>query len=313
MSRTKFPNVTEVRRGAREDWEKQFRRQLTIQELIQESVPWWLVIVAAVFFGLSVPHTIAIFDKITPDVGKIAPLGLEFGLLYAAFQYRRGERSAFLLILEVLLFATSIIVNGAGSLKAVVESTEDIQGLSTAELIRQIGDLPATSQVALVLVPIAAIIIPIGTVVAGSGLAALALEFRAHGNLMAAQWEQEQQDVEFMALRDAAINMGHTPYRANKWAAQVVQLDMSGQVSGRRRSGQTPDKLRTGQPDSGLGATEAVLAYLSEHGQPSGGVRRLADLVSDEMGVPVGKTTAHGALNQWKASQNGHGQELTGE
>jgi hypothetical protein len=307
MKRTDYPNVTEVRHQARADWEQQFKRRLTIQERIKESVPWWLVIVAGVFFLLSVPHTMAVFNKITPFWGKFAPFGIEFGLLYASFRRRVGQRTMQLTILETLLFLTAILVNGAGSLEAVVKSTRDVQGLSLAELIAQIGDLPATSQIALVLVPAAAFIIPIGTVVAGEGLAALALEFRETGNLMLATWDDQKQDIEFMALRDAAIDAGATPKQAIRWASQIVQLDTTGQhpsASVSDTSGQSSDRKRTA---TDMGASEAVFSYLREEGDPDVGVRKLAEIVRDHTGVQVSKTTASDVLNRYRSSQNGHG------
>ena len=83
-----FLDIPAIRAQAREEWEAKARRALTVQERIGESVPWWLVLIAGVFFLLSVPHTVAVFNKITPLVGYVAPVGVEFGLLYAAFRRR---------------------------------------------------------------------------------------------------------------------------------------------------------------------------------------------------------------------------------
>src|SRR5258706_9698239 len=42
-------------------------------------------LVALVLYGLSAPHTASVFDKLTPGWGWIAPVGVEFGLLYRHF------------------------------------------------------------------------------------------------------------------------------------------------------------------------------------------------------------------------------------
>lgn len=218
-------NIPAIRAQARAEWEARIRKSLSVQERLGESVPWWLLVVAAVFFLLSVPHTVVVFNKITPYVGYVAPLGIEFGLLYAAFRRRQvGRRSWQLIVLEMLLFITSIVVNGAGSFEAVVSLTQDVQGLSLEQLIRQYRTLPAISQVALALAPIAAFIIPIGTMVAGEGLATLLLERREHGSIIDARWREEGLRVEFEALRDAALMAGMTPARAVRWAGQVVSF-----------------------------------------------------------------------------------------
>jgi hypothetical protein len=114
---------------------------------------------------LSAPHTASIFDKLPP--GWIAPIGVEFGLLYTAF-HRRVSRSASetvswsLWFLEVLLFLTAMLVNGAGAFTSVVTSM-NLDQLSVAALGEQFGNLPATSQAALVMAVHSAFIIPIGT------------------------------------------------------------------------------------------------------------------------------------------------------
>src|SRR5664279_3963708 len=85
------------------------------------------LLVALVLYGLSAPHTASIFDKLTPGWGWIAPIGVEFGLLYTAF-CRRVARFASekvtwtLWLLELLLFLTAMLVNGAGAFTSVAVS-----------------------------------------------------------------------------------------------------------------------------------------------------------------------------------------------
>lgn len=311
-----YPDVAVVRRQARRDWERAMRSRMSLQERIGESVPWWLIAIAAVFFLLSVPHTMAVFNKITPGVGYAAPFGVEFGLLYAAFRRRQMRRvSGQLIVLELLLFITAIVVNGAGSLEAVIALTQDIQGKSFEVLISEYRDLPVGSQVALVLVPIAALIIPIGTTVAGEGLAALFLERRETGNALEKQWQAERLQVEFEALRDAALSAGITPGRAVRWAEQITGYgrpvlsgaDMSGQPDSRTAG----HARRTREHGHGQGysknmsARDVARAFIEENPDALNmSVRQFADAAG------IGKTVAAEELAAYRAqslhSSNGH-------
>lgn len=82
--------------------------------------------VALVLYGLSAPHTASVFDKLTSGWGWIAPIGVEFGLLYKAFRRdarATGEMVSWALwLLEALLFLTAMLVNGAGSFTSVINS-----------------------------------------------------------------------------------------------------------------------------------------------------------------------------------------------
>src|SRR3989304_9212820 len=91
MEREKYPNVAHVRLYARQQWEKQARKRISIQERIGQSISWWLVMIALVFFLLSAPHTARIFGMLTPTLGYIAPVGVEMGLLYTAFRRKKAH------------------------------------------------------------------------------------------------------------------------------------------------------------------------------------------------------------------------------
>src|SRR5215467_8281091 len=81
-------DVETIYRQERTRWLKDEALHKSIREHISDSVPYWIILVAIVLYGLSAPHTAAVFDKLTPGWGFIAPLGVEFGLLYAAFRRR---------------------------------------------------------------------------------------------------------------------------------------------------------------------------------------------------------------------------------
>ncbi len=227
----KYPDVKSVRVRARSEWERTTRRRIGIQERIGTSIPWWLVAIALAFFLLSAPHTAATFDRLTPGYGWVAPVAVEIALLYAAFMRRRMADKGMKIsgatrTLEILVFLVAVIVNGAGSFISVVDST-GVQQLSFAALISDFGTLPATSQVALSLVLPAALIIPIGTSVAGEGIAALILERRSEGDLIEREWREVRIEVEFYALRDEAIRHGLSPSEAALWAKRITNVQPS--------------------------------------------------------------------------------------
>jgi hypothetical protein len=149
---------------------------------------------------LSAPHTAAVFDKLAPGWGWTAPIGVEFGLLYSAFRRRLAKATLqavpwTLWALEALLFVTAMLVNGAGAFASVVASTQ-LDTLSFAAILERFGNLPATSQAALIMAGLAAFIIPIGALVAGEGLAALALERRFGYDFREARWREVQFTVD---------------------------------------------------------------------------------------------------------------------
>lgn len=312
-----YPNVAYVRMIARREWEKQARKRLTVQERVGEGISWFVVVVAAVFFLLSAPHTAKVFGLITPWLGYAAPVGVECGQLSLAYmrKYAKANQQRVPLVnyaLEVLLFVTAIIVNGAGSLAAVVSASEKTQSLSLEQLVERFGALPAQNQVALILVPIAALIIPIGTTVAGESFATMFFERKQRGGgLLDERWQSEGPGVEYHALRDAAIGQGVSPAKAARWAAQITgyasDRPLSGVVrkAGPDTSGQVADEDRTpAAPSAGQGYTktmdarERVRRYLADNPDATQlTVRTLADLAG------VGKTVA---AEELQAHRNGH-------
>lgn len=193
-------NLETLYRQEQRRWMRDEAPRRTFRDHLTGSVPYWIVVVALVLYGLSAPHTAGVFDKLTPGWGFIAPIGVEFGLLYAAFRRRlaKAEKEALpwtLWALEILLFLTAMLVNGAGAFTSVV-SAVNLGDFSFSSIIEAFGNLPATSQAALVMAVLSAFIIPIGALVAGDGLAALALERRTTTD----HREQAWQDAEFTVI-----------------------------------------------------------------------------------------------------------------
>lgn len=187
-------DVETIYRQERQRWLKEEAPRKNMRDVIGDSVPYWIVVVAIVLYGLSAPHTVFVFDQITPGWGFVAPVGVEFGLLYAAFR-RRLARAAqeslpkTLWALELLLFVTAMLVNGAGAFSSVVSAVH-LEELSFSAIAEQFGTLPATSQAALIMAALSAFIIPIGAQVAGEGLAAIVLERKSGSDFREERWRE---------------------------------------------------------------------------------------------------------------------------
>lgn len=293
---------------------RSFRDQLT------GSVPYWIIVVAAVLYGLSAPHTSGVFDQLTPGWGWIAPVGVEFGLLYAAFRRRlahvAGEAIPWTLwALEILLFLTAMLVNGAGAFSSVVETT-DLDQLSFGAITEQFGRLPATSQAALVMALLSAFIIPIGALVAGDGLAKLALEQRSSIDFREQRWQEVAFTVTYRAVFVRYMQQG-LPERDARHRAQaevkgyLAQSPTSGQRLLSAGSGQTGQAGQNGQrtnaTDTATGHSESVKArvraYLDVHPDLAQLSVNQTLTALREAGVKAGRTTVAEVLQEYKQSR----------
>ncbi len=61
-------------------WLREEAPQRSLRDVIAGSVPYWIILVALVLYGLSAPHTASIFDKLTVGWAWIAPIGGAFQL-----------------------------------------------------------------------------------------------------------------------------------------------------------------------------------------------------------------------------------------
>jgi hypothetical protein len=197
-------NMETIYRHERQRWMKEEAPRRSFRDMLTGSVPYWIVLVGLVLYGLSAPHTAGVFDKLTPGWGWIAPVGVEFGLLYAAFRRRLAHAEEeqlhwTLWALEILLFITAMLVNGAGSFSSVIGAV-GLETLSFTAIAEGFGNLPATSQAALVMAVLSAFIIPIGALVAGDGLAILALERRTGSDFREQRWHEVEFTVIYRAV-----------------------------------------------------------------------------------------------------------------
>lgn len=312
-------DMEKIYRQERQRWLREEAPRKSVREGIAESVPYWIILVALVLFGLSAPHTAGVFDKLTPGWGWLAPIGVEFGLLYTAFRRRLINTMKLplpwtLWALEVLLFLTAMLVNGAGSFTSVVAATR-LDSLSFAAIIEGFGQLPATSQAALIMAVLSAFIIPIGTLVAGDGLAALALEQQAGTNFREQRWQEVEFTVIYRAIFVRYMQQGLAEKDARQRAATEVRGYLGRSSSsgvrmlsaGNGQTGQTEqqaNRLNGREADSRNGSVkQGVRAFLDANpGLEQQSINQvLATLKS--AGVHGGRTTVSEVLQERKQPQ----------
>jgi hypothetical protein len=216
-----------IYRQERERWLREEAPHKSLRDRLADSVPYWIIMVALVLYGLSAPHTAGVFDKLTPGWGWIAPIGVEFGLLYAAFRRRLAHAAEEALpwtlwALEILLFLTAMLVNGAGAFASVIAAVQ-LESLSFAAIAETSGHLPATSQAALMMAGLSAFIVPIGALVAGEGLAALALERNAQADPNEGMWQAVEFKVIYRAIYVRYLQQGITERDARQRAFSEVR------------------------------------------------------------------------------------------
>ncbi|MBZ0285040.1 MAG: hypothetical protein K8L97_30170 [Anaerolineae bacterium] len=305
-------DIESVYREERKRWLREEAPRRSVRDILIGSVPYWIVLVALVLYGLSAPHTASVFDKLTPGWGWIAPIGVEFGLLYAAFRRRlakAGQETVpwTLWALEVLLFLTAMLVNGAGSFTSVVAVTQ-LQDLSFTAIIEGFGNLPATTQAALVMALLSAFIIPIGALVAGDGLAALALERRTSNNFREERWQEVEFTVIYRAVFVRYLQQGITERDARQRAFGEVKGYLGrGNPSGVRllsaSNGQNGHSAngQSGQSEQKMDGKKArVRAYLNAN--PDLAQLSVNQVLSTlkSVGVQVGRTTVAEVLQERK-------------
>jgi len=300
-------NIHQIYQQEKQRWLRDEAPRRSFRDLLSDSVPHWIIIVAAVLYSLSAPHTASVFDKLTPGWGWIAPVGVEFGLLYAAFR-RRYARFASeplswtLWLLEILLFLTAMLVNGAGSFTSVI-SAVNLESLSFAELTLRFGDLPATSQAAILMAALSALIIPIGALVAGEGLAQIVLDRRGGSDIRELRWQEVEFTVTYRALFVQYCQTG-LPERE---ARQQALANVKGYLHVQRPSSVRSLSAGNGQTERANGqiansAKRRVRDYLVECPEISAlSVNEVWHKLR-EAGIQVGRTTVAEVLKEQRHS-----------
>jgi hypothetical protein len=211
---------------ARDTWEKRQRKRRSLEKWIVRLLPVGLVIMTAIFYGLSAPHTAALLSLITPGFGTVAPLGFELGVLTLAALREAGWRSMTNTVMLLILLALSIVINIAGAFIAVV-SLATSTSLSTdtlAGLLARFDTLPATIQVVLMLIAPVGATIPVMAKLTGEAVMKLALgKVTLETQSNDEQWGHERSMVVNSALYQAAIKAGAGSKTAGNWATSVVE------------------------------------------------------------------------------------------
>jgi len=301
-----------IYRHERQRWLKEEAPRRSFRDMLTGSVPYWIILVALVLYGLSAPHTAGVFDKLTPGWGWLAPVGVEFGLLYAAFRRRlaNAEKEQLhwtLWALEILLFITAMLVNGAGSFSSVIGAV-GLETLSFTAIAEGFGNLPATSQAALVMAVLSAFIIPIGALVAGDGLAILALERRGGSDFREQRWYE----VEFTVIY-RAVFVRYLQQLPERDARQRAYAEVRGYLgrgsssgvrllsAGSGQSGQEANGQNGHSPNGKNGVVkQGIRAFLDEH--PGLDQQSINDVLSTlkAAGVQGGRTSVGEVLQERK-------------
>lgn len=291
---------------AKQQWLDSAKKQITIQERIAISVPWWLVIIAAGLFALSAGHTAGVFSHLSP-VGYAGPFVVEFSLLWAAFargvaKQSRGRISLALRVLELIAFIMAISANGIGAMSYIADRTQ-VAGQSWAAIVRSFGALPVSTQLELLFVPLFALFVPVGTWVSGEGIANLILTERRVGTYLEQQWKQVEQDTVRRVLYAELVRQMPLP-DARKQADAMSAALASGQRTTRgggsdrvrllpERVSRATAKIQQRRPEPD--ARTKVRDYLDGH--PEADTMTVRELAAE---VGVGKTIAAEELAKYR-------------
>jgi hypothetical protein len=200
--------------------------------------------------------------------------------------------------LEVLLFLTAMLVNGAGAFTSVVAATH-LDSLSFAAMMERFGNLPATSQAALIMAGLAAFIIPIGALVAGEGLAALVLERQMGVDLRETRWRE----VEFTTVYRAVYVRYRTHGLPDREARAKAFAEVKGYLASSPLSGVralSAGSAQSAQPVSVQqnGIKAQIRAYLAANPDVAG--QSITNVMSalSAQGIRAGRTTVAEVLRE---------------
>lgn len=276
-------NIDEVIEEARKTWDKRNRSRRRLEQWLVRLLPVGLVVMTAIFYGLSAPHTAALLTLITPTFGPFAPLGFELGILTLSALREAGWRSRSNTAMLLTLLILSVIINIAGAFIAVVSvaTNSSLASDTLSGLLSRFDTLPASIQVVLFLIAPVGAVIPIMAKMTGEAVMKLALgkvslEMQSDDE----RWLQERFMVAQSALLQAAISSGAGAKTAGNWAAAVVQqlyredVRMVGAISQQR------------------------VRFVEEQRQPAGFLRGLSKTVQPVLSVSEKADTAGNPLSK---------------
>lgn len=219
-----------VQKEARNSWDSEQRKRRRVEHWLIRFLPFGMVVMVLIFYGLSAPHTAHLLSLITPTfVGQyLAPVGWELGVLIVSALREAGLRNWLTASIMWILLILSIFINIAGGFIAVVSGATEanLQSDTLNQLFERFGDLPATYQVVLILVPFVGAVIPIIAKLAGEAVVKLALgKVRLERDSDEDRWMRDAARVMYTALLQEALKRGAGAKTAANWA-QVVTDEM---------------------------------------------------------------------------------------
>lgn len=211
-------DLANIRASAKQRWLSERKARSTFLDRVENSVPWWLIVIALTIFALSASHTIETFNLITPGLAVVAPLFVELGLLYTAFHRKKSRKSGEEVglinwLFEIMLFMVAVGVNAVGSWNMIVTAL-GIDNLPFDKIMAGYSQMPSKQAAALLLVPAAAVIIPVGAVAVGEGLSKLIFERKQQTDTTEQDWIVAAPEYLYPVFFDALIAAGETPAKA---------------------------------------------------------------------------------------------------
>jgi hypothetical protein len=205
------------------------------------------------------------------------------------------------------LFLTAMLVNGAGSFTSVVAATQ-LDSLSFTAIIEGFGQLPATSQAALIMAVLSAFIIPIGTLVTGDGLASLALELQTGTNFRDQRWQEVEFTVIYRAVFVRYLQQGLPERDARQRAFGEVKGYLGkGAVSGVRLlsapNGHSTDGQNGQHEPKPDGKKDRIRAYLDANPDLEQLSVNQVHSALKEAGIQAGRTIVGEVLQERKQRQ----------
>lgn len=223
-------NIGEIEESARAKWDKQQTRRRNISQWLVRLLPPALIVMLLVFYMLSAPHTAELLDRITPGMGRVAPIGFELGVLIVAALREAGWKNAewrkdITRWILYCLLGISICINVAGGFIAVIASSlpEGVMTSNIETLLGQFPVLPAVSQIVLILVLPLGVIISIMVKFAGEAVVKFSLnKITLTAQTDADLWLKDRRKALQQGLYEAAIKLGAGAVTAGDWSQQMV-------------------------------------------------------------------------------------------
>lgn len=260
---SEWVDIQEIQDTARATFEAQQRRRRNLNSWLVVLLPWFQVVSFIVFYLLSAPHTVYLMERITPNWGKFAPIGLEFGVVFVAAMRHKGWRGSLTFGILWALVVVNVIINIGGGFIAVVHSSSDgtMSSATMLEIISRFVTLPAEYQVLFPLVVIVGVLVPIMGKFSGEAVIKLTSgEIKLEVITLDDLWAKEQFGYVKSALMRFALKKGAGAKTSGSWAQRIAEEMLDGMdeavniVSGQSRDMSHVPEFPRVQPEMGFGA-----------------------------------------------------------